>query len=393
MPKRFRFTHCIGHGEVGKNTRRFISCGKDIQVSDSAAYRIRYAGAESCAFAAYNGIDNFVFVNNYTEAGAQSYLFGGASPSFGGVTRGNIIVLNAHMDKDPTMGNYVQKNHFECKNFGSWVVSRAHHQHNRPVGQQGGNVLIQSLNDNNSSPPLIDIENGTYSDFTTEDGGPGFVLSGKAGYSLFGEPIVFPTNPSRLIHIRNGRLRFVCGSSAGSAGSSGHYLQIGTGLENTTIEHLGGEAFAAGIMFTGRETIAGVDTPSAKNLRIKGCLFGKGLFASFADATGQYSNGMDVVAHNVDGIADITENVFYGNTHPFNDATVSPPDDPGNNPAGNHYVNLEDVGFENYHWQNPGKLAATSQFKNACSDGKDMGPDHDYLDTVEASVKETHLPY
>jgi hypothetical protein len=381
VPHHIVIGHSLIHGEPTAYTRRGLYLGTYVGIRDSSIYYIRASGAESCAIGSWNSPGVVAAVNCFLEAGAQSFITGGAGPSISSMPVNDITIKWCHSTKDPT-GSLTQKNHFESKNGGRWLIEDCVLEHNRPVAQDGTNLLFQTLNDNNISPAQQSINDVAIRNIVLDGGGPIGSINGRVGYSLYGEPIVFPALPTRRVHVTNLYARNICGTASEAAGSDGWLFQLVGGATDLLLDHITAEAVTVGLIMN-RAVIDGVDTRGVTNLEVRDCLFGKGIYGSLWEDGGREGNAAltDAVA----GTANVHNNVFYG--------VSTAPDPASAYPTGNFYVDRTAVGFQSWVQQNPGALATTSAYHNAASDSGDIGANYASLATMESAVRETTLPW
>jgi len=379
VPNDIMFGHCILRGDPAQNTRRGLTTGTNVGIRDSAIYDIRESGFESAAIATWNAPGGIAAINCFLQAEAQSLLTGGSGPTIPNMPVNDVTVVWCHSSKNPS-GTF-SKNHFESKNGGRWYIKNTIMEHNRPLGQDGTNILFQTLNDNNISPPQQNIADLTIENVLIIGGGPGLALLGRVGYDN-GSGIVWPLLPTRRVHIKNVYGRDICGTLAEASGADGWLMELFNGVEDLLVEHVTGEAVGVGIIFN-RTTIEGVDTFGVKNLEIRDCLLGKGAYGSLW-ADGGY-DGNAALTQGVTGTVNVHNNVFY--------APDGIPDNPAAYPANNFYVPKNNVGFAAWVKQNPGALAAGSPYHNAATDGGDIGADVPAILAMETAVRETVLPW
>lgn len=389
VPHHINITHCLVHGDLGKDTRRAIYAnGSYIGIADCSFWHIREAGADSQCVSYWNSPGAISVLNCFGESGGENILGGGAGPvmdTYPDDFMKDITVQWCHQTKNPTVSGTVRKNLDEHKDGGRKLVRLCLFEHNIPEGQDGTTVLYQSLNDSNLSPPHKDISDITFDRVKIIGGGPLFGLVGRVGYGVKpdGSDIVWPLQPTRRVHITNVYAQDVCGTLAEALGADGWLFQIYNGVEDLLIDHVTGEAAGRGIIMN-RALINGVDTPGVTNFEMRDCLLGKGAYELIMDGDGKVGEGNATLANDAGGTVNLHNNVFY-----------SPGDLVPSSlyPAGNFYVAASAVGFAARVTQNPGALSAGSPYHNAATDSGDIGADLTAINAMETAVRETVLPW
>lgn len=398
VPRQIHFGHFLIHGKDAQAIRRgVLQNGYYVGFRDGSIYGIHKSGTESAAIGGWNSPGVASHINLLVSGGAQDILYGGAGPSIPNIIPRNFTTKWCHMWKDPAKftfnsggvaPNYGWKNHYEHKNGTHILVEDCVLHHLTGDGQNGSNILFQTLNDSNLTPALQRITDITMRRLHIEGGGPMFALIGRAGYSLGGEPIVMPEVPTARILIEHVYGKNVCGTltesyNASGSAPAGWLFQLTAGLTDLTVRHVTAEGRDAAILLS---QALGVSGEKLTRTNFKDNLIGRGHNGSIFDADGN-GQGNIAIAHDI-ASPNFQNNVFFGNQ-------VEGGDSAANYPSGNFYpADPTGVGFSSYTYQNPGALSAGSAYHNAATDGTDIGADTATIATMAAAVKtpDANLP-
>lgn len=390
-PRQIHFGHYLIHGKDAQAIRRgVLQNGYYVGFRDGSIYGIHKSGTESAGIGGWNSPGVTSVINCLVSGGAQDILYGGAGPAIANIIPRNFTNKWCHLWKDPakftfnsggTAPNYGWKNHYEHKNGAHLLIEDCVLQHLTGDGQNGSNILFQTLNDSNLNPALQRITDITIRRLHIEGGGPLFALVGRAGYSLGGEPIIMPEVPTARILIEHVYGKNVAGTitesyNASGSAPAGWLIQLTTGLTDFIVRHVTAEGRDTAIEFS---SAIGVDGEKLTRMTLKDCLLGRGHYGSLSDADGN-GQGNAALAHDVDTYT-IQNNVFFGNQ-------AEGGDNPANYPASNFYpTDPTGVGFASYVAQDPGALSAGSAYHNAATDGTDIGADTATIASMVSAVK------
>jgi hypothetical protein len=128
--------------------------GSDLTVTKSHIANIHKQGEESKAIVLQEGPGPFTITDNYLEAASINVLFGGGDTSSSAHIANNILVEGNHLYKKPEWagGPYATKNIFELKTATNVVVRNNLMENNWSGGQDGYAILFQPVNDTANSP-------------------------------------------------------------------------------------------------------------------------------------------------------------------------------------------------------------------------------------------------
>ena len=383
------------HGTATDETTRGIALGGSTNVAVVDSYFndfhcISITGACTDAQAISGGLGSlaqgpYKIDDNFLEASAESILFGGDGAT---ITPGDIEVRFNHMFKPLTwlagqpgyIGvNFIVKNHFELKNA-QRVLLEGNIMENTWGGysQVGFSVLLTPKNQTSGTAnlcPLCKVTDVTVRYNTISHVGAGMQvangLSGTGGAPLDGER--YSIHDVTIDDI-----------NATTYVGSGVLFQVSMGdgtpvLQNVTINHITGFA-PSELLNVGDDTNV---NPLMANINITNNIGNAGTYPVWS--TGGTNN---CAFHDVPLT---TFNACFTNSSFLSNAVIAP----GSNypssswPAGNFFpVNAAAVQFVNYNNGNGGDyhLAATSPYKNAGTDGKDLGADIDAILSSIANV-------
>jgi hypothetical protein len=349
---------CYIHGNADDNARRGVMINSaSTAIIDSYISNIHEVGADSQAIAGWNGPGPFKIVNNYLEAAGENFLLGGADPSIQNLVQSDIEFRNNHCFKplswkpnDPSYaGRYwTVKNLFELKNAQRVLVDGNVFENNWSQSQDGMAILFTPRNQNGGSPWSV-VQDVTFTNNIVRHSGGGFNISGpdtEAGPSL----------PSQRILIKNNLIDDINGQrwTGVAEPADGEFLQIAGGPLNITVDH--NTVFQSGSIIT-------ADYAPSVGFRFLNNIAAHNLYGMIGSSHG---SGNDTIAHYFPGgvfknnvIAGVPQGIIY--------------------PADNFQpLLLNVVGFVNLVGGDY-RLSLISPYKNAGTDGKDVGCDVDAL--------------
>ena len=354
LPHHILFERCYLHGDPKRGTRRGIALNsRETEILDSYFADFKEVGADSQAIAGWNGAGPFRIENNYLEGAGENVMFGGADPSIRNLVPADIVIRRNDFKKplawkegEPTYQGtpWTVKNLLELKNARRVVVEGNLFDQNWEHAQNGFAILFTVRNQDGGAPWSV-VEDVTFANNVVRHTG--------SGINILGRDNSFPSGQTRRIAIRNNLFEDVGG---GRWGGDGRLFQILDGAANVTIEH--NTAFHTGNIIT---------------------------------AEGQPHIGFvfrdNIVLHNDFGIVsaalfpggDFRRNVIVGGSR----FTL---------PPGNFFPrSLDKVGFVDYE-SGQYRLAKSSPYRNAASDGKDVGVDFARLEAARGQPDKQPSP-
>jgi hypothetical protein len=339
---------CYIHGNPSDNSRRGVALNSaSTAVIDSYISECHEVGADSQAIAGWNGPGPFKIVNNYLEGAGENFILGGADPSIQNLILSDVEFRRNHVAKPlkwklghPSYAGikWSVKNLFELKNAQRVLIESNVFEYNWAESQNGFAILFTPRNQNGQSPWSV-VQDVIFADNTLRHSGGGFNISGP-------DNVAGVSQPSRRILIRNNLIEDIDGKAWGGAGK---LFQIISGAEYVTIDHNTG--FATGSILA---------TDSTQGLNV-GLVFTNNIVAH--NAYGVIGTGTAI------GLPTLTKwwtsFVFQKNVIVGGQAS--------NYPLGNYFINsFSEVGFVDMS-KGDYQLSSSSQYRNAGTDGKDIG--------------------
>jgi hypothetical protein len=351
LPHHIVFERCYLHGDPQLGGRRGIAMNsRHTAVVDSYLSDFKEEGADAQAIAGWNGLGPFAIVNSYLEGAGENLLFGGADPSIANLVPSDIEIRGNDFGKPPAWKagepgyqgtRWTVKNLFELKNARRVLVDGNLFENNWVQAQTGFAILFTVRNQDGGSPWSL-VEDVTFSNNVVRHSG--------SGVNILGHDDIWPSQPAQRILIRNNLFEDI---GAGRWGGGGRLFQILARANDVVIEH--NTAFHTGNIITTE----------------------RGPHTGFV-----YQN--NIAPHNEYGIigADRSPGLNSIETY-FPDAVVR-----GNVIAGGRATaypgdnffppSLAEVGFMDLAAADY-RLAGSSRYRHAGTDGKDVGVDFQEL--------------
>lgn len=351
LPHDLIIDRCYLHGNATGGARRGIMMNSaSTAVIDSYLSNFHEVGADSQAIAGWNGSGPFKIVNNYLEGAGENFLLGGADPTIRDLVPSDIEFRQNICSKPLSWKRghasyagtkWSVKNLFELKNAQRVLVDGNIFEYNWAEGQDGMAILFTPRNQGGKSPWSV-VQDVTFINNTVRHSGGGVNISGpdnEAGPSL----------PGRRILIRNNLFEDINGRQWGSPNepADGEFLQILGGAENITVEY--NTAFQSGnILMTDGKPSPGLifrnNIVPHNNYGVIGTDYGSG-----TSTLNRYFKPYV-----------FQKNVIIGG-------------EASSYPSGNYFIgSFNQVGFVNMAGGDY-RLSAKSQYRNASTDGKDIG--------------------
>ena len=348
MPHHIVFERCYVHGDPKAGARRGIALNSlHTAVIDSYVADFKEEGADSQALAGWNGPGPFAIVNNYLEAAGENIIFGGADPGVTNLVPSDIVIRGNHLAKSLSwkVGNpsfagteWSVKNLFELKNARRVLVEDNIFENNWPQSQNGFAILFTPRNQDGTSPWSM-VRDVTFI--------RNIVRNTGSALNILGTDDINASLQTKRILIRDNVFENVGGDEWGGGG---RLFQILSATVDVVIEH--NTAFHTG------DVIVGDGQPSVgfvyRNNLTPHNEYGVG-------GTNTFGNPLKTLATYFPG-ALFVDNVLIGGA-----ANEYPP--------GNFFPSTaQDVGFVDFAGGDY-RLASTSPYKAAGTDGKDIGAD------------------
>jgi hypothetical protein len=223
------------HGTDTGNIRRgILGNAANLAVVDSHVSNIHEIGADSQAFASWNGPGPFLLKNSYFEAAGENVMFGGSDPSIPNLVPADITIQQSLFDKpvswrasDPSYaGNHwTVKNLLELKNARRVLIEGNVFQRCWADAQTGFAILFTPRNQNGTAPWSA-VQDVTFRHNTVRDVG--------SGINILGTDDEHPSQRTARIAFANNLLYRVDGSLWGG---DGKLIQILAGAHDLSFRH------------------------------------------------------------------------------------------------------------------------------------------------------------
>jgi len=342
------------HGSPTVTLRRGVTLNSaTTAIIDSYFSDCHDTESDSQAIGGWNGAGPFKIVNNYLEGAGENFILGGADPTIANLVPSDIEFRRNHCFKplswrigDPSYAGrpWGVKNLFELKSAQRVLVDGNIFEHNWTHAQIGYAILLTVRNQDGTAPWSV-VQDVTITN--------NIVRSVGGGFNMHGTDDNRPSLPTRRVRISNNLLEDVDSARWGGPGIAFH---TNGGPHDITIEH--NTVFHTGNLF------ATTGTPT------EGVVFRNNLSAH--NEFGVKGDGRGTGADTIDFY--FPGSVFRKNVMVGGLSTLYPSD--------NFFPpSFDQVVFVNRAGGNF-RLAPTSPFKNAGTDGKDIGVDLDALNAA-----------
>ena len=345
----FIFDRCYVHGDPAVGGRRGIAMNvRRGAVIDSYFADFKEVGADSQAIAGWGGAGPFKVVNNYLEGAGENLLFGGADPWVTNLIPSDIEIRRNYFFKPlswkvghPTYAGtpWTIKNLLELKNA-QRVLLDGNLLENCWVGSQAGDAVLFTTRNQDGTAPWSVVRDVTFINNT--------VRHAAGGIQLLAQDFPNPSQLGQRFLIKNNLFDDIGSQWGADVG----LFTLSGGAPDVVIEHN-----------TGVPTYAVVVVDAAMTGFIfRNNIMRYGTYGIIGTGTGP---GNDTINTYFPG-AIVQKNAFAaGNA--VADASLYPP--------GNFFLaSLNDIGFVDWPGGNY-RLTTSSPYKNAGTDGKDLGVD------------------
>jgi hypothetical protein len=195
---------------------------------------IKAAGADSQAIAGWNGPGPYQIENNYLEAAGENVMFGGGDPSIDGLVPSDIVIRGNHLARPVAWrgSKWTVKNLLELKNARNVVIERNTFEHHWAAAQSGYAILFTPRNQEGRAP-WSRVENVRFVS--------NVVRHVAAGINILGTDDERESGRTRGVVIAGNRFEDVGGATWGG---NGDFIQIGDGpadirIEDNVVDHTG----------------------------------------------------------------------------------------------------------------------------------------------------------
>ena len=349
---------CYIHGNDAGAVQRgvMLNCAR-AAVIDSYISNCHGEGFDTQAICGWNGPGPFKIVNNYLEGAGENVMFGGAKPTIKNLIASDVEFRLNHVYKPlswkkghPTYAGrpWSIKNLFELKNAQRLLIDQNVFENNWADAQAGLAILFTPRGEDGVAP-WATVQDVTFTNNILRHSGGGFNIAGPDGSA--------PSQPSQRILIKNNLIDDIDGVKWGSAAygpADGRFAQLVGGPVNITIDH--------NTIFQSGSLIFGDGAPS------RGFVFRNNIARNnlYGVIGSDHSPGLDSLGFYFPGY-EFKKNVIVG----------VPPEIryPANNflPLLLNLAGFVDLAGGDY------RLERTSPYKNAGTDGKDVGCDFSAL--------------
>src|SRR5215475_9411403 len=351
-PNNLIIDRCYIHGNDSGNVRRGVMINSaSTAIIDSYISDIHEIGADAQAICGWNGPGPFKIVNNYLESSGENVMFGGAPPSIPNVIasdiefRLNLVSKPLSWKKGhPAYAGrqWSVKNLFEIKNGQRMLVDQDIFENNWIESQVGIAILFTPRSEDGVAPwaTAADV---TFTNNILRHSGGGFNIVGPDGGT---------SQPSQRILIKNNLFYDIDGARWGApeGPADGRFAQIVGGPFNITFDH--------NTIFQSGSIIVADGEPSP------GFVFRNNIMThnEYGVMGSGWGSGVSALNHYFPGAIfqkNVIVGVPQGISYPADNFT----------PASLSQVGFVDLAGGDF------RLAPTSPYRKARTDGKDVGCD------------------
>jgi hypothetical protein len=353
LPSNIIFDRCYIHGDTATGGKRGIALNsRSTAIIDSHLSDWKGQGQDTQAIGGWNGPGPFKIVNNYIEGAGENVLFGGADPSIANLVpsdiefRRNVVskpLAWNHNDPGTYAGvRWTIKNLFELKNAARVLVDGNVFQNNWMDAQSGFAVVLTVRNDDGAAPwsTLRDVT------FTNN-----VIRNSAAGINVLGRDDRFVSDQTQRVLIKNNVFEGIGGPRLGA---NGRLLQLIRSPTDVIVDH--NTAFHTGNIIT-------VAEGQTSNFVFRNNVVPHNEYGVIGGGMGVGNSSISTYFQK----AQFARNVLAGGN-----AALYPPDNFF--PSSLAGIGFVDMSAGNY------RLATGSPYKNAGTDGQDLGADIDALE-------------
>jgi hypothetical protein len=362
LPSNIVFDRCYIHGDPTLGGKRGVAVNsRSTAIIDSHLSDWKGQGQDTQAIAGWNGPGPFKIVNNYIEGAGENVMFGGSDPAITNLVpsdiefRRNLVAKPLswnHNDPGAYAGSrWSIKNLFELKNAARVLVDGNIFQNNWVDAQSGFAVQLTVRNQDGGAPwsTLRDIT------FTNN-----VIRNSAAGINVLGRDDLFASDQTQRVLIKNNVFENIGGPRLGT---NGRLLQLISSATDVIFDH--NTAMGTGNVITA----AGGDT---LNFVFRNNIVPHNDYGVIGDGTGV---GNSTLTAYFPGSQFVRNVLAGGNAAAY--------------PADNFFpASLSGVGFMNMSGGDY-RLATSSPYRSAGTDGKDLGAD---LEAIEDALDGVNPP-
>jgi hypothetical protein len=355
LPRNITFDRCYIHGDPDVGGRRGVAMdGINVAVIDSYVSDFKENGADTQAVWAHNTPGPLKVVNNYLEAAGENLMTGGSDPAIANLVPSDIEIKRNHFFKPLAwIGKpWTVKNLIEFKNGQRILVEGNVFENSWQHAQDGEAIVITPRNQSNTAPW------SATRDITVR---LNRIVNVGRGVNLSGRDSDYSSQVAERVLIENNEF-----SVTALQGATGRIVQVTGGPVDVTIRHNTAFTVPGGTLAMSENRVL------ATRFDFRDNIMSRGGYGFIGTGTGEGTR---------------TLNAFYTDYTFVNNAIIggAAQDYPAGNmgPANMKAVGFVDSASENY------RLAPSSPYKGAASDGKDLGAD---IDAIDAATKGVAAP-
>jgi hypothetical protein len=352
VPHNLVIDRCYIHGNPVVGQKRGIALNSaSTTIVNSHISDIKAVGIDTQAIGGWNGPGPFLIENNYLEAAGENVMFGGADPKIPGLVPSDITFRLNHLSKPRSwqQQTWSVKNLFELKNARRVLVEGNVFEHNWKRDQNGIAIVLIPRNQDGTAPWCV------VSDVTFRYN---IVRHAGGGFSLTGYDDNYPSQQARNILIQHNLVYDITSSD----GSSGRFMRIGSGPANVKIEHNTMIQTNEPLYVYGRR-------PDGAYEVVKDFLFANNL---------TLHNTYGISGEAAGGLGIPTINAYFSGTGVVRNVLAG--GEAARYPAGNLFPSV--TAFLGEFVAGTYRLRTGSPFKNAGTDGTDLGPNMTTLESL-----------
>ena len=349
------------HGFETQEVQRGISLNTaETSIINSYISDIHAVATDTQAIGGWNGPGPYHIINNHLEAAGENIMFGGSDPKIQNLVPSDIEIRRNRFFKpltwkvgDPSyLGrHWAIKNHLELKNARRVTIDGNIFQNNWVDAQNGIPIVFTARNQDGNAPWSV-VENVTFTNntLTNTQGGVNILKTSPESKGAI----------TSRITIANNLFNHMGTFDAFTLLNGPNDVEI---IHNTVFKN--GNALTMD---------ADSGTPKGTGLVIRDNLFSEGGYGVFGSGIGEGTPGLDGY---------FSSYVFAKNNVAGRESFMYP--------SGTSVVLTPQVGFVDFANGNY-RLASGSPFKNAATDGKDVGVDMDALLAAQNGTTQVPSP-
>jgi len=343
IPHHLEIDRCYIHGDPTYGQKRGVSLNSaSTVIVNSYISDIKSRQEDSQAIAGWNGPGPYTIENNYLEAAGEVFLLGGADPKIPNLVPSDVSFRYNHVRKQPSWRGqgWVIKNLIEFKNAQRVVIDRNLIEYSWAAAQPGFAIVLTPRNQEGTAPwsvvQNIDITNNT-------------IQHVAAGVNILALDSSTNTVTNDIV-MRNNLFLDV---SRANWGGNGRVL-LTQGGRDVTFDH--------NTVFTDGSSVVYADVTQVQGFVFTNNIIPDNAWAIMGSATAEGTGTLAQYFPNA---------VFRRNVLIAGNGGVYPADNYF--PASLSAVGFVDPSTGNY------RLASTSPYNNAATDGTDIGCNQDAL--------------